>query len=433
MDLDCISVKMATAGSGYPARLRTKPGQAGRACPGLLDAVCAVIFVGAVNVKIREARSRTGPSAPARAPWAGARRAGLQCGEHGDGSVSEHTLVDMADSAGGSNRGRGRLPTIVEVASCAGVSIATVSRVVSGAGRVREATRLRVEHAIAATGWTADPAARVLAGGTGNEVVLAIAVAGQQQFADDPHYARVIAGACQEAARHGLFLSVHVARPGSVASLAPFSGNRRHAGAILVNVDAEEAASINGLGLPLVSMGISAPSVPSVDPENKAGASRAIGHLLAHSRKRIATIAGPKRNPCARERLTGYRDCVRSAGLPEVEVSADFTRSGAARATRRLLGTHPDLDAIFVGSDLMATAVLQVLLGSGRRIPDDVAVVGFDDSPPAVMTTPALTTVYQPVEELAKLAVRTLIDPAGKRPLDQRMPTQLVVRASSAA
>ena len=340
-------------------------------------------------------------------------------------------LAGMADSAGASNGSRGRPPTIVQVASRAGVSIATVSRVVSGTGRVREPTRARVEQAIAATGWTADPAARARAGGTGDEVVLAIAVAGQQKFADDPHYARVIAGACQEAVRHGLFLSVYVTRPGSVASLAPLTGSRRHAGAILVNVGAEEAASINGL--PLVSMGLSAPSVPSVDPENQAGASQAVGHLLAHSRQRIAMIAGPKRNPCACERLTGYLDTVRSAGLPEVTVSADFTRSGAARATRRLLATHPDLYAIFAGSDLMATAVLQVVLASGRRIPDDVAVVGFDDSPPAVMTTPALTTVYQPVEDLAKLAVRTLIKPAPERPLDQRMPTQLVVRASSAA
>jgi DNA-binding LacI/PurR family transcriptional regulator len=343
----------------------------------------------------------------------------------------------MADSAGGGDRGRERLPTIVDVAGRAGVSIATVSRVVTGTGRVREATRARVEQAVAATRWTADPAARALAsgtggtGGTGDEVVLAIAVAGQQRFADDPHYTRVIAGACQEAARHGLFLSVHLARPGSVASLAPWNGSRRHAGAILVNVGAEEAASINGL--PLVSMGLSAPSVPSVEPENQAGASQAVGHLLAGGRGRIAMITGPKRNPCARERLAGYRDSMRSAGWPEVEVGADFTRSGAARATRRLLATHPDLDAIFVGSDLMATAVLQVVRASGRRVPDDIAVVGFDDSPPAVMTTPALTTVYHPVEDLAKLAVRTLINPDPERPLDQRMPTRLVVRASSAA
>ena len=81
----------------------------------------------------------------------------------------------------------------------------------------------------------------------------------------------------------------------------------------------------------------------------------------------------------------------------------------------------------------MATAVLQVLLASGRRVPDDVAVVGFDDSPPSWMTTPALSTVRQPVEQLAALAVRTLLEPAGSRPLDQRLPTQLIVRASSAA
>ena len=93
----------------------------------------------------------------------------------------------------------------------------------------------------------------------------------------------------------------------------------------------------------------------------------------------------------------------------------------------------PDLDAIFVASDLMATAVLQVLQAGGRRVPDDVAVVGFDDSPPAAMTTPALSTVHQPVEQLAGLAVRTLTDGVGHHPLDQRLPTHLLLRSSSAA
>jgi DNA-binding LacI/PurR family transcriptional regulator len=81
----------------------------------------------------------------------------------------------------------------------------------------------------------------------------------------------------------------------------------------------------------------------------------------------------------------------------------------------------------------MATAVLQVLIASGRRVPEDIAVVGFDDSPPAWMTTPALSTVHQPVEDLAGLAVRTLMDRADTGPLDQRLSTHLVVRASSAA
>ena len=336
-----------------------------------------------------------------------------------------------AESAGAGRRHGERPPTIIEVAGHAGVSIATVSRVVSGRGRVREATRQRVEQTIAATGWAADRAARQLAGGTGDEVVLAVAVPDRREFASDPYYARVIAGAHEEMARHGLSLSVHVASLRSLGGLAPFGGTQRHLGAILVNASAEEAAFISGLSRPVVSMGAVAPAVPSVDPENEAGASAAIGHLLAQGRRRIAMISGPARNPCSRERLAGYRSCVRAAGLGEVRLSADFTRPGAARAARRLLEATPDLDAIFVASDLMATAVLQVLIASGHRVPDDVAVVGFDDSPPAWMTMPALSTVHQPVEKLAALAVRTLMDRAA--PMDQRLPTHLVVRASSAA
>lgn len=337
----------------------------------------------------------------------------------------------VAESAGAGRQHKDRPTTITEVAGQAGVSIATVSRVVSGRGRVREATRRRVEQAIAATGWTADPAARQLAGGTGDQVVLAIATADRREFADDPYYARVIAGAHEEAARHGLSLSVHVAPLRSLAGLTPFSSSQRHLGAILVNASAEEAAFISGLPRPVVSMGAVAPAVPSVDPENEAGVSAAVGHLLAQGRRRIGMIAGPQRNPCSRERVVGYRSCLRDAGLEEVRVSADFTRPGAARAARLLLETTPDLDGIFVASDLMATAVLQVLIASGRRVPDDVAVVGFDDSPPAWMTMPALSTVHQPVEKLAALAVRTLTDRGA--PLDQRLPTHLMVRASSAA
>ena len=338
-----------------------------------------------------------------------------------------------AESAGGDRRHGERPPTIIEVADRAGVPIATVSRVVSGRSRVREATRLRVEQAIAATGWAADPVARQLAGGAGDEVVLAIAVAEHREFASDPYYARVIAGAHEETARHGLSLSVHVAPLRSLAGLAPFGGSQRHMGAILVNASAEEAEVIGGLSLPVVSMGAVASTIPSVDPENEAGVSAAVGHLLAQGRRRIAMISGPQRNPCSRERLAGYRSCVRAAGLGEIRLGADFTRPGAARAARRLLEATPDVDAIFVASDLMATAVLQVLIASGRRVPDDVAVVGFDDSPAAWMTTPALSTVHQPVEKLAALAVRTLADRAAVAPLDLRLPTHLIVRASSAA
>jgi DNA-binding LacI/PurR family transcriptional regulator len=237
----------------------------------------------------------------------------------------------MPDLAGAGKR-NGSRPTIYEVARRAGVSIATVSRVVTGSGTVGEASRLRVEQAIASTGWVPDPAARQLAGAGGDQVVLAIGVADRQEFADDQHYARVVAGAQEEAANRGLSLGVHLAQPGSAAGLAPLRGSRRCLGAVLVNLDAQDPAFLSGLGLPLVSMGHSAPSVPSVSPDNEAGAVAAIQHLISRGCRQIAMIAGPERNPCARERLAGYRSAMRSAGLREAVLSADFTRPGAATA-----------------------------------------------------------------------------------------------------
>ena len=181
-------------------------------------------------------------------------------------------------------------------------------------------------------------------------------------------------------------------------------------------------------------MGAVAPAVPSVDPENEAGVSAAVRHLLAQGRRRIAMISGPQRNPCSRERLAGDRSCVRAAGLSEIRLGADFTRPGAARAARRLLEAAPDIDVIVVASDLMATAVLQVLIASGLRVPYDVAVVGFDDSPLGLDRDDARLVDGAPASrEAGRPAVRTLTDRADRVPQDQRLPTHLVVRASSAA
>lgn len=298
---------------------------------------------------------------------------------------------------------------------------------------MREATRRRVEEAIAATGWTVNPTARLLAGGKGDEVAVVVAVADSHDAVEDPYYARVLAGSSEEATRHGLSVSVHFAAGGPVHELVPFSGDRRYVGAILVNVGAPAAAHLVGRGTPIVSLGASAAGVPSLDPDNRSGAASAVEHLLANGRRKIAAVAGPWSNPCARERSIGYRSAVASAGSAPFEVATDFTRAGAADAIDRLLDSHPDLDAVFVASDLMATAVLQVLTERGRRTPDDVAVVGFDDSWPARMTTPALTTVRQPVEDLAGRAVLTLLEQPHERLAFQRLPVELVVRRSSVA
>ena len=275
---------------------------------------------------------------------------------------------------------------------------------------------------------------RELTGGKGQpgDEVAVVVIAGPEGAAD-PHYSRVLTGASRAAAQLGISVSLHFATAESLPGLAPFSGDRRYAGAILVNVGQDAAIALAGHRLPVVSLGASAPGLPCLVPENAAGAASAVEHLLAHGRRRIVTIAGPPGNPCARERLAGYRRAVLAAGLPAAQLSADFTRAGAADAARRLLESHPDLDAIFVASDLMATAVLGVLAERGRRVPDDVAVVGFDNSQLARTTAPALTTVHQPVERIAARAFHTLLQPEAERPPRQQLPTRLVVRASSVA
>ena len=332
----------------------------------------------------------------------------------------------MANLADGAAR-----PTLVEVARLAGVSTATVSRVASGSGPVGDETRTRVEDAIAETGWVPNRVARLLASGKGDEVAIVIVVGQVRELVEDPYYVRVIAGASEAADHHGLVVSVHTARPGRVAALVPFEGDPRYVGAVLVNVGAEEAGALPASSLRLASLGASAPGIASFDPENRIGATRALEHLLIQGRRRIAMIAGPRVNPCANERSIAYRLVMRAAGLPVLEASSDFTRRGGAEAARWLIEQHPDVDALFVASDLMAIAALDVLRLGGRSVPADVAVVGFDDSPLSEIATPCLTTVAQPVEQLAGLAVRSLLDRNVSRPHGQRLPTRLVLRRSA--
>jgi DNA-binding LacI/PurR family transcriptional regulator len=137
-----------------------------------------------------------------------------------------------------------------------------------------------------------------------------------------------------------------------------------------------------------------------VDADNPGGAQAAVGHLLERGRHRIAAIAGPQDMGVGVARLSGYRRALQAAGLPVDESRVgygDFSEASGASVMRTLLERHPDLDAVFAASDLMAVGAMRVLREHGRRIPADVAVVGFEDSVLARQTEPALTTVHQPV------------------------------------
>ena len=179
-------------------------------------------------------------------------------------------------------------------------------------------------------------------------------------------------------------------------------------------------------------------SVSYVDVDNRGGANSAVAHLVGQGRRVIATVAGPSDMAPGVDRLAGYRDALLDAGLgsdPSLEAVADFTQDGGAKAMERLLSARPDIDAVFAASDLIAAGALSVLAAAGRRVPEDVAVVGFDDSPVATSTRPALTSVRQPIEEMGQEMARLLIDTiegADRAPRRVILATELIRRASSA-
>ncbi len=158
--------------------------------------------------------------------------------------------------------------------------------------------------------------------------------------------------------------------------------------------------------------------------------------MLGGGRRRVATITGPQDMDVGRSRLAGWRAAHEEAGVPAAELLVEpggFTEEGGARAMRLLLERAPDLDAVFAASDLMAVGALAELRRRGRRVPDDVAVVGFEDSILARHTDPPLTTVRQPVEELGRTMARILtgITRDGAPRQQRTLPTELVVRESS--
>ncbi len=186
------------------------------------------------------------------------------------------------------------------------------------------------------------------------------------------------------------------------------------------------------VGRPLDPGGV---TVPYVDADNTGGARAATEHLIKRGATRIATIAGDPDMPAGVDRLAGWRAAMHDAGLPTDAVAyGDFTADGGARGMTELLSAHPDLDAVFVASDLMATGALRVLRDAGRTIPDDVAVVGFDDSMLAPATTPPLTTVRQDAVKLGQRSAEILLkrlhgaqSPSGP----EILPTELIIRASA--
>jgi len=325
-----------------------------------------------------------------------------------------------------------RRPTLTDVAAEAGVSKAAVSRVINDAPGVAPQTRERVRRVIARLGYRPDPVARALASGHGDVVELVV-VDEASVFGSSPYYGRVTAGILQELAGSNAQLRVHVVeKPGAPALLARIA-DTVSLGVLLVNVTPPLAAEFFARCDRVVSMGPSAPGVPFVGLANADGAYAAIRHLHETGRRRIAALHGQEGNPCADGRREGHRRAVRDLGIPDISAVGKFRREAGYELTHRLLAEEPELDAVFVGCDLMATGTMQALADAGRRVPRDVAVVGFDDSVIAACSTPPMSSVHQPVEQMAAAATRALVHRQLAPYWQCVFPADLRVRQSSAA
>ncbi|WP_084558000.1 LacI family DNA-binding transcriptional regulator [Hamadaea tsunoensis] len=320
--------------------------------------------------------------------------------------------------------------TLAEVAAEAGVSIATASRVLNSSTRVSTDAYQRVCAAASRLGYRRHRAAW---GHTHQPVraVAAVLHAGHRRVFNEPFFERFLGAAEAELARSGVPMLVMNATGPSIETVARYLSGRHVDGAILVADHGPLPLSgpLATLGLPLTVIGrpLQPSTVPYVDADNRGGARAAVEHLLAAGRERIAHIAAPPDTGAGADRLAGYRETMRAAGVVDLPVAyGDWGQASAAHAMQRLLDQRPNLDAVFVASDLMATGAIRALRRAGRRVPDDIAVVGFDDHPLARQMD--LTTVRQPIEELAALAARRVLAATGGVDV---LKTELIIRKSA--
>jgi DNA-binding LacI/PurR family transcriptional regulator len=325
---------------------------------------------------------------------------------------------------------RPRLPTLEDVARSAGVSRATVSRVVNGTRNVDPEIQRIVQEAVAATGYVPNRAARSLVTRRTDSVALVFSVPAHHTADDpflgrvfsDPFFGRIVGGLLTVLRPRGVHPVLMLADSEDARHELVANLRQEHIdGVVLVSIAPGDSLPflLTEAGLPTVLFARPTTPLPIsfVDIAQQAGARQAADLLVSRGCRRIATIAGPYDSPAGQERLAGFRNAMAEHGQAYVpSVEGGFTQRGGEHAMRELLQQYPGTDGVFVANDLMAQGALLVLRDLGHRVPDEVAVVGFDDSSAAMASRPLLTTVRQPVEdmaaEMARLLMALIDDPA---------------------
>lgn len=336
--------------------------------------------------------------------------------------------------------GRRKRPTLGMVATDSGVSLPTVSKVLNGRADVAPDTRARVEAALRRHHYVPQPSRRTRSAERTIDLVF-----------DDfisPYSTEVLNGVTDAAAELGVGVVVGRHPVVTAGPLAPEDAWARHLvesdrkGLIVVTSELSSAqlAAFDRVGLALVvidPVNLPRADVVSIGATNWSGGLAATRHLTELGHRRIAFIGGPVASSCSQARLHGYR-----AALEDVGIAADPTLirygnfdfdSGLKHATE-LLGRDDPPTAIFAASDPMAVGVLTAARSRGVHVPHDLSVVGFDDSFLTEWSTPGLTTIRQPLRDMGRVALRTLLRLVAAEPLDSHhveLATALVVRESS--
>lgn len=346
-----------------------------------------------------------------------------------------------------STRPRPRRPTLEQVARYAGVSRATVSRVVNGSTSVDAALREVVEQAVDELGYVPNPAARSLMTRRTDTVTL-VAAESSTRFFSDPFFAQIVRGVSLQLADTGIQLNLSMPQTDDqVATLTRYLAGGHTDGVLLISEHGRHriSADLAARGVPVVIGG--RPLDPSgevsyVDNDNVDGGRQAAAYLRRRGRRAIGTIGGPQDMSAGMDRLVGFRQGLGRDFRAGRVVYGDFTMASGEAAARQLLQRRPDTDAIFVASDLMALGAVREVRRTGRRVPDDVAVVGYDDIDLARLSEPPLTTVRQDAVGQGRTMALLLLDALGRATAevptatteDGRgviLPVELIERASA--
>lgn len=326
--------------------------------------------------------------------------------------------------------------TLEHIAELSGVSRSTVSRVINNDPRVSEATREHVLEIVRRERYRPNLAARGLASGRTN-VVAAVIPGAAGNLLSDPFFPSLLHGMATAADARDYFVMLSLGESGFRHSVEEVARQGVVAGIVFVagQVDDPLLEPLLASQTSIVSVGRSDDDrVSYVDVDNRGSAQQITSHLLRFGRRRVATITGPSFAPAAVDRLAGYRAAIEAFGLCVDEnliYEGDFSERSGRSAIRALLEHRPD--AVFVASDRMAAGARDEIRTAGLRVPDDIALAGFDDMPLAAEMEPPLTTIRQRPEKLGEAALSLLLDliadPASP-PKRMILPTELIVRAS---